>query len=81
MLENTEGAITFDAADYHPTATTAMRDWFGQTSRPFCYAGPLVPPSANQGSSSPDTTSELAIKFLDDMLSRGGKNSVVYVSS
>ncbi|KAL1948024.1 hypothetical protein VTO73DRAFT_12099 [Trametes versicolor] len=80
MLENTDGAITFDAADYHPTATTAMRDWFGQTSRPFCYAGPLVPPSAGQGCSSPDTTSEPATKFLDDMLARGGKNSVVYVS-
>ncbi|KAL1948025.1 hypothetical protein VTO73DRAFT_12100 [Trametes versicolor] len=79
-LENTDGVITFDAADYNPKATTALRDWFAQTSRPVCYAGPLVPSNNTGDSASSDATSEGVAKFLDNQLAIHGAKSVIYVS-
>ncbi|KAI0820409.1 UDP-Glycosyltransferase/glycogen phosphorylase [Trametes gibbosa] len=81
-LQNTDGVLTFDAADYHASATTALREWFGASSRSFCFAGPLVPPSDAKSLSGwvSSPGAEPVFEFLDRMLAVHGKRSVIYVS-
>ncbi|KAI0634630.1 UDP-Glycosyltransferase/glycogen phosphorylase [Trametes polyzona] len=79
VLQHTDGAITFDAADYNPAATSAMREMFANMSRPFCYAGPLVPQSLPKPASD-NVTRDGAIDFLGTILAERGRRSAVCIS-
>ncbi|KAI0671992.1 hypothetical protein C8Q78DRAFT_1077581 [Trametes maxima] len=78
ILRDTDGIVTFDAADYHPEATAWTRTWLARTNRKIVYAGPLV---ARARTALPvvGDTSELSA-FLNAQLASRGKRSVVLIS-
>lgn len=78
VLQETDGVITFDAAGYHPEATTAFRTWFAETSRKVYFSGPLVAPAAKGAS---EEKGDGVLAFLDSQLASHGARCVVYVSS
>ncbi|OJT15058.1 UDP-glycosyltransferase 88A1 [Trametes pubescens] len=81
VLQQTDGVLTFDAAEYYPEVALEFRDWFAETSRKVHYVGPLVPdnrvlPSLENGQRAQGGV----LSFLDDQLAVRGARSVVYVS-
>ncbi|EJF59052.1 UDP-Glycosyltransferase/glycogen phosphorylase [Dichomitus squalens LYAD-421 SS1] len=74
----TDGFITFDAADYCPNTTKAIKEWFAQTSRKAYYAGPLIPQSKENVSD--ESHAQEVLAFLDRSLASHGEKSVIYVS-
>ncbi|KAI0357719.1 UDP-Glycosyltransferase/glycogen phosphorylase [Trametes cingulata] len=74
VLQETDGVLTFDAADYHPEAVSASRQWLSQTSRKIYYVGPLVPRNMTEQGS------DEIFQFLDRHLAARGERSVVYIS-
>lgn len=80
VLQQTDGVLTFDAAEYYPEVALEFRDWFAETSRKVHYVGPLVPdnrvlPSLENGQRAQGGV----LSFLDDQLAVRGARSVVYV--
>ncbi|KAI9064794.1 glycosyltransferase family 1 protein [Trametes sanguinea] len=80
MLQQTDGFITIDAADYHPEATAAFRKWFGETGRKMYCAGPLISSGRDAPGFQAQGDAKDITKFLDAQLSSRGARSVVYVS-
>ncbi len=81
-IHKADGLITFDAADYHPQATAAVRQHFAEKSRTAFYAGPLMPSGA-QAAAKEKINSENGgeiMAFLDEKLKSAGEHSVLYVS-
>ncbi|KAL7280345.1 hypothetical protein ACG7TL_005262 [Trametes sanguinea] len=80
MLQQTDGVITLDAADYHPEATASFREILGRNSRNLYCAGPLI----SSGHDAPGYTAKGdakdVIKFLDRQLAERGERSVLYIS-
>ncbi|KAI0349915.1 UDP-Glycosyltransferase/glycogen phosphorylase [Trametes cingulata] len=72
VFRDTDGVITFDAAEYHPEATASLRASFAKTSRKVVYAGPLVPQAGETGSD--------VKAFLDAQLASRGERSVILIS-
>ncbi|TBU34157.1 UDP-Glycosyltransferase/glycogen phosphorylase [Dichomitus squalens] len=78
QMKRTDGFITFDAAEYCPTATESLRFWFAETGRKCYYAGPLVPQQKEEPLGDPRS---YQIKtFLDQKLASHGEKSVIYIS-
>ena len=71
----TDGFITFDAADYSPETTKAVKQWFAETSRKAYYAGPLTPQNREDISNGREV-----LTFLDERLTSPGEKSVIYVT-
>ncbi|OSD00573.1 glycosyltransferase family 1 protein [Trametes coccinea BRFM310] len=84
MFQQTDGVLTIDAADYHPEATQAMREWLAETGRKMYYAGPLVPDSvtiASPNQQEAEGSHQLEVlDFLNEQLRKSGERSVIYVS-
>ncbi|KAI0649586.1 UDP-Glycosyltransferase/glycogen phosphorylase [Trametes meyenii] len=78
ILRDTDGIITFDAADYHPEATAWTRAWLAQTNRKIVFAGPLVACARMELPVAGNTSDLLA--FLDAQLASRGERSVVLIS-
>ncbi|KAI0821625.1 UDP-Glycosyltransferase/glycogen phosphorylase [Trametes gibbosa] len=80
--EQVNGLVTFDAANYYPHATTAIRQWFENSSQKVFFAGPLLPSGeqvvANEKTLSRDRGDIVA--FLDDKLDSHGEKSTLYIS-
>ncbi|KAI0820402.1 UDP-Glycosyltransferase/glycogen phosphorylase [Trametes gibbosa] len=82
VLRDTDGVVTIDAAEYHPSATCAMRAHFappGQPARPVVYAGPLVPGSAHMSLRPPKVSVDVSA-FLNRHLEVHGERSVLLIS-
>ncbi|KAJ8472808.1 hypothetical protein ONZ51_g8264 [Trametes cubensis] len=76
-----DGMITFDAADYHPEATVAIREFLAQRDIKGFYAGPLIVNKARSTSPRRDgKRPEELLKFMDKQLKERGQNSILYVS-
>ena len=78
-MRKTDGIITFDAAEYSPETTEAVKAWFAETSRKAYYAGPLIPCGAETVSN--DTRAHQFKLFLDDKVMSHGEKSVIYVGA
>lgn len=81
-INKADALITFDAADYQPQATDAVRQHFAEKSRKAYYAGPLMPSGA-QAKEKEKINSENGgeiMAFLDKKLKSAGEHSVLYVS-
>ncbi|KAL1942131.1 hypothetical protein VTO73DRAFT_6661 [Trametes versicolor] len=81
-INKADGLITFDAADYHPQATDAIRQHFAEKSQKAFYAGPLMPSGA-QAAAKEMINSENGgeiMAFLDEKLKSAGEHSVLYLS-
>lgn len=81
-INKADALITFDAADYQPQATDAVRQHFAEKSRKAYYAGPLMPSGA-QAKEKEKINSENGgeiMAFLDEKLKSAGEHSVLYVS-
>ncbi|KAI0349914.1 UDP-Glycosyltransferase/glycogen phosphorylase [Trametes cingulata] len=78
VLQEADGAITFDAAAYHPEATAAFQDWFAETSRRVFYVGPLV--AAARSPVQTDEGTGSVREFLDEQLATYGERAVIYIS-
>ncbi|EIW61191.1 UDP-Glycosyltransferase/glycogen phosphorylase [Trametes versicolor FP-101664 SS1] len=74
------GVLTFDAADYHPEATTAFRAWMAETGRKVTYAGPLVPSSHAVETVARASEAGDVLRFLDSQLAARGEHSVIFIS-
>ncbi len=75
--------ITFDAADFYPENTVAVKKWFAETSRKIYYAGPLIP-SGEQAAAAEQRASQNGdsiINFLDKYSASRGERSVIYVGT
>ncbi len=79
MIKQAAGVLTFDAADYHPEATTAFRAWMAETGRKVTYAGPLVPSSRAVETVARASEAGEVLRFLDNQLTARGDKSVVFV--
>ena len=77
VMRTAHGMLTFDAAEYDPKTTQAMKAWFGETSRKVYYAGPLIPQGKED--TSRDARANNIQKFLDEKLVSHGKQSTIYV--
>ena len=78
-MRKTDGVITFDAAEYSPETTEAVKAWFAETSRKAYYAGPLIPCAAEIVSN--DARAHQFKLFLDDKVKSHGEKSVIYVGA
>ena len=79
MLQQTNGIITLDAADYHPEATESFRQILGKNSRNLYCAGPLISAGHDAPGYTPKGDAKDVIKFLDKQLAERGERSVLYV--
>ncbi|KAI0363505.1 UDP-Glycosyltransferase/glycogen phosphorylase [Pilatotrama ljubarskyi] len=77
VFRDTDGVITFDAAEYHPEATAALRASFAETSRNVVYAGPLVSGGGSPGKSKSESDVRT---FLGAQLGSRGERSVILIS-
>ncbi|KAI0821624.1 UDP-Glycosyltransferase/glycogen phosphorylase [Trametes gibbosa] len=81
-LKQVNGIVTFDAADYCPRATTALREWLGKNAQKAFYAGPLLP--SGEKSFAIEKTSSLSgdeiLVFLNEKFESRGERSVLYIS-
>ncbi|KAI0760926.1 UDP-Glycosyltransferase/glycogen phosphorylase [Trametes elegans] len=76
-LKETDGLLTFDAADFHPEATAVCRAWFAESGgRRFVYAGPLVARGDRGGGEAGSERGTGVMRFLDGQVAR----SVIYIS-
>lgn len=79
VIKQAAGVLTFDAADYHPEATTAFRAWMAETGRKVTYAGPLVPSSLTVETVAQESEAGDLLRFLDSQLVARGEKSVIFV--
>ncbi|KAI0327384.1 UDP-Glycosyltransferase/glycogen phosphorylase [Cubamyces sp. BRFM 1775] len=76
-----DGMITFDAAEYHPEATVATREFLAQRNIKGYYAGPLIVDKTRSAYARRDgKRPEELLKFMDKQLRERGEHSVVYIS-
>ncbi|KAI0634587.1 UDP-Glycosyltransferase/glycogen phosphorylase [Trametes polyzona] len=84
ILQQTDGVLTFDAADYYPEAVSVLREWLAETSRKVYYTGPLVQPKGAldfaKGPGEATKRDGGVLQFLDNQLARRGECSVIYIS-
>lgn len=84
LTHTTDGIVTFDAAEYQPKATDAIRGYYAEkgTGKVF-YAGPLLPsgPQAVSNEKGLAQNGGGVMDFLDEKLKSVGERSVLYVSS
>ena len=76
-LRRCDGILTFDAADYQPEATSALRAWLAKTGRRAYYAGPLIPQGPEETSCDP--RAGRVRQCLDEKLASHGEHSLIYV--
>ncbi|KAJ3017608.1 hypothetical protein NUW54_g545 [Trametes sanguinea] len=80
MIENTDGVVIMDAAEFHPEATAAFRKWLGETRRKLYCVGPLLSTERTGPGYQPKGDAKGIMKFLDEQLSARGARTVVCVS-
>ncbi|KAI0760930.1 UDP-Glycosyltransferase/glycogen phosphorylase [Trametes elegans] len=81
VLRETDGIITFDAADYHPESTAAMRAWLAYTARKIVFAGPLIPGSLSDTvEPAAESTGSAVAAFLETQLKERGERSVIMIA-
>ncbi|KAI0630197.1 UDP-Glycosyltransferase/glycogen phosphorylase [Trametes polyzona] len=82
VMQDADGLITFDAAEYHPRATAAILQYYGKDSRKAIYAGPLLPAGEKAVSTEAFQSHNGGeiMAFLDEKLKTAGERSVLYVS-
>ncbi|OSD04841.1 glycosyltransferase family 1 protein [Trametes coccinea BRFM310] len=80
MLENTDGVVIMDAAEFHSEATSAFRKWLAETRRKLYCVGPLLSTGRTGPGYQAKGDAEGIMRFLDEELSARGARAVVYVS-
>ncbi|KAI0706807.1 UDP-Glycosyltransferase/glycogen phosphorylase [Cerioporus squamosus] len=82
VVREADGMVTFDAADYCPEATKAVRAWFAERKRKVYYAGPLIPQGrdAEANELKQSQQAETIVRFLEEKVASHGERSVIYVS-
>ncbi|PIL36221.1 hypothetical protein GSI_01882 [Ganoderma sinense ZZ0214-1] len=82
VLRRADAVITFDAADFCPENTVAVKKWFAETARKICYAGALIPSGeqATAGEQRSSQDGDSIISFLNNQVASHGENSVIYIT-
>lgn len=93
FLPQCDGAIFVNPPIIEPTGLEAAKDWFRESGRPLYAIGPFIPPrelrfsKVNIGekdvvrSSTEVGKRPEVMEFLDKMLDKHGRNSLIYVRS
>ncbi|TCD71967.1 hypothetical protein EIP91_000099 [Steccherinum ochraceum] len=79
-----DGMIICSPEVYEPDVMAATEEWFAETGREVWAIGPLLPPLNNQVSTAgEEAQSEKAAEiknFMDDVLEKNGRHSMLYIS-
>ncbi|KAI9070280.1 glycosyltransferase family 1 protein [Trametes sanguinea] len=75
-----DALVTLDAADYHPEATAACREYLGVLGRKVHFAGPLITKTHPAPDPEVAAAAEAAMQFMDKQLKKHGERSLIYVS-
>ncbi|KAH9885857.1 UDP-Glycosyltransferase/glycogen phosphorylase [Cubamyces lactineus] len=80
-FEQMDGLISFDIAEYHPEAATALREHYAQRDVQTFFVGPLIASGARSTTAlqSGEGSNEL-VRFMDKQLKEQGRHSLVYIS-
>ena len=85
LLSDCDGAIVMSPLAIEAEAIKVLKQWFAETNRPLYAIGPLLPlkhykDGHNELVTGGSDNGKDALAFLDDMLAKHGKKSLVYVS-